>query len=441
MNANSFSSSSGSLQGLANAERSKPLFKNLSQTDLLQQGNNLKASLGIDINLQKLSGKQVFVKSVEFSLGVKFESSAEFKIPSPADVSKTILGFVENRLNAEKASGANVERLDNLLQQAKSGIEKGYAQAQQDIKDLGLMTDELAGNIAQGYEQVQSGLQGLQQKFVPSQAEELVLAPLVLEQPSEPAGAKNKGANEEQSSALNLGSVSAGMFKNSLPPKPLDGSSSVMRVNDLSASSADFVLKTQEGDEVLIRFAEIQRFSAMKDDEGVAVNLKQQSQFQFSVKGDLNEQELLAINDVLEQVGTISNLFFDDRFDQAFEAALKLGFDGGQIASLSLDLAKAQVQEVKVYEGVSKGALEAYKRNQPLINMAQQFERLADMLSPSGRFEELNSMVEKLVSKAIERYTLVPNDVQNEAASEASSENKLAQYQTYAQALLSMTTK
>jgi len=419
MNSNNFSSSA-SLQGLVNSERFKPLFKNTEiNTGSANQG--LKASLGVDINISAMSGKQVFAKSIEFSLGVKLESSYEFKVPSPKDVAATVLGFVENRLTSEKAAGASTERLTDLLSQARAGVEKGYAQAEKDIKDLGLMTDALAQDISEGFDQISLGLNELEQDFVGA-----VSVPVAddTEKQASPVVTPVSQAPVQVSPELFKGSA---VQEN----KPAANASSML-VNDITANSADFVLKTREGDQVLIRFADIEQLRAQQSDDGMALSLSQQSQFQFSVQGDLNEQEVSAINEVLEQVGNISRLFFDDQFEQAFQSAMQLGFDSEQIASLSLDLSKTQIQEVRVYEGAAKGALESYKRNQPLINMAQQFERLESMLSPFKRFEELNSMIDELVSKAIERYALVDS-----REPEKTNDQQISNYQDFAKKLMS----
>lgn len=417
MNTDNYSTTTGSSQQVVSADRFKPLFKNTAELSSGMLKSSLRSDLNVDINLSVKSGRQVFARSIEFSLGVKLESAYEFKMPSPKDVASTVLGFVENRLNSEKAAGASDERLSNLLAQARAGVEKGYAQAEKDIKDLGLMTDELSEEIAEGYELITQGLTGFESKFLVQAEAQDAIKQVVADKPE-------KNQPELVSSGL---FNSGGIKKNSF-----SANASSMQVNSLSANSADFVLKTREGDLVMIKFADIEMIRARKDQDGLSLDLRQQSLFQFSVEGDLNEDEIAAINDVLTQVGNISTLFFSDQFEQAFDAALKLGFDSGQIASLSLDLSKTQMQEVRVYDGSSKGALESYKRNQPLINMAQQFERLVTLLSPLERFEKLNSLVDELVSKAIERYSQLPG--KQGSVDEQVSINK--DYKDYAKELL-----
>jgi hypothetical protein len=279
------------------------------------------------------------------------------------------------------------------MEQAKLGIDKGYAQAEKDIKDLGLMTDELAKDIAEGYGLINKGLDNINQDI------------------NNPVVAKNEKISDPTKEGGVSSKISSDIFSRSDEIK----SSNVMRNEDLKTASsikqltentADFVLNTREGDQILIRMSDIQKLGYDKNTSGESLDVIRSSGFEFSVNGDLNDEELQAINDVLAQVGNISSLFFSDHFEEAFSSALSLGFDSSQIASFSLDLSKLQVQEVRTYEQSSKTALDSYKRYQPLINMAQQFEHLNSLLQPLDRFEKINSIVEALVDKAIDRYSL-----------------------------------
>jgi hypothetical protein len=394
MNSNNFSSSNNNLQSITSNDRFKPFFKASPENPSATQGQlSYHEELKINITRSESSGRQIFSKSMEYSLGVKFESSYEFKVPSPKDVASTVLGFVENRINAEKSSGASNERLNNLMEQAKLGIDKGYAQAEKDIKDLGLMTDELAKDIAEGYGLINKGLDNINQDI------------------NNPVVAKNEKISDPTKEGGVSSKISSDIFSRSDEIK----SSNVMRNEDLKTASsikqltentADFVLNTREGDQILIRMSDIQKLGYDKNTSGESLDVIRSSGFEFSVNGDLNDEELQAINDVLAQVGNISSLFFSDQFEEAFSSALSLGFDSSQIASFSLDLSKLQVQEVRTYEQSSKTALDSYKRYQPLINMAQQFEHLNSLLQPLDRFEKINSIVEALVDKAIDRYSL-----------------------------------
>lgn len=404
MHSNSFLSSAGSnLHSVSSTDRMKSFFKPPSELSGTQKNQQTyHEQLKLSLSKQSGSGQQVFSKSIEFSLGIKTESSYEFKIPSPKEVAATVLGFVENRINAEKASGASTERLNDLMAQAKSGIEKGYGQARKDIEGLGLMTDELSKDISEGFDLINVGLDKISQEINnPGLAKENDKQLASQLTPSSEAPLKDKTA---VGSLFN--SDKSDVSSNALSRQYDSSVASAASVKQITENTADFVLNTQEGDQILIRMSDLQQASYEKTNLGEALTVGQSFRFEFSVKGDLNEQELQAINSVLEQVDNISSLFFSDQFDAAFSSAMNLGFDPKQIASFSLDLSKLQVQEVRVYETGSKDALDSYKRNQPLINMAQQFERLDSLLQPLERFKEMNSMIEALVSKAIDNYSV-----------------------------------
>jgi hypothetical protein len=416
---------------MSSNERLKSFFKPSSElTGAKQSQQSYFEESKVNISRGVSSGGQVFSKSIEFSLGVKYESTYEFKVPSPKDIAATVLGFVENRINAEKSSGASNERLSNLMAQAKSGIDKGYAQAEKDIKDLGLMTNELAEEISEGFTLINQGLDKIKQD---------INIPVVDKDLNNSGSSRISDASIEKTpladSSETKARISPDLFARSGEIESSKGLNSkdiktAFSLKQLTENTADFVLNTREGDQILIRISDLQSVDYAKNSTGKALNITQSSAFELSVKGDLNEEELQAINDVLSQVGNISSLFFSDQFEEAFSSALNLGFDSSQIASFALDLSKLQVQEVRTYEEGPKNAMDSYKRNQPLINMAQQFERLDSLIEPLERFEKIQSMIEDLVSKAIERYSFV------EPESDSNSEARVEGFQEFSKKLL-----
>jgi hypothetical protein len=431
MNSNSFLTSNNNLQSLSTNERLKSFFKpssELASAKLSQQ--SYFEELKVNISRGASSGRQVFSKSIEFSLGVKYEPSYEFKLPSPKEVAATVLGFVENRINAERLSGAFSERLNNLMAQAKSGIDKGYAQAEKDIKGLGLMTDELAEEISEGFILINQGLDKIKQGInVPAVDTDLNNSgsPKISDATTQNTPLTDPSETQARVSPDLFARSGEIESANDLSSKDIKAASSFKQ---LTENTADFVLNTREGDQILIRMSDLQSVDYAKNSTGEALNIAQSSAFELSVKGDLNGEELQAINDVLAQVGNISSLFFSDQFEEAFSSALNLGFDSSQIASFALDLSKLQVQEVRTYEEGPKNAMDSYKRNQSLINMAQQFERLDSLIEPLERFEKIQSMIEDLVSKAIERYSVV------ESENDSKSEVRVEDFQEFSKKLL-----
>lgn len=92
--------------------------------------------------------------------------------PSASDVANTILAFVENRLQKEAEAGADPERLADLMEQARAGIELGYADAREQIVALDMMNETLSGEIDKGFNLIQEGLLKLEEMFLGGQEHE-----------------------------------------------------------------------------------------------------------------------------------------------------------------------------------------------------------------------------------------------------------------------------
>ncbi|MDO6823546.1 DUF5610 domain-containing protein [Marinobacter sp. 1_MG-2023] len=92
--------------------------------------------------------------------------AAQAQPPSASDVAGVILGFVQNRLQQETDAGADLETLAGLMEQARAGIEKGYAEAREQIVALGMMNETLGAEIDEGFDLIQDGLLNLEKLFL-----------------------------------------------------------------------------------------------------------------------------------------------------------------------------------------------------------------------------------------------------------------------------------
>lgn len=89
-----------------------------------------------------------------------------FEPPSAAQVADTIVSFVQQRLQNEEREGADDNRLADLLFSAEKGIALGFEQARAQIEAMGLMSESLAGDIAQSFERVGKALEVLRERFL-----------------------------------------------------------------------------------------------------------------------------------------------------------------------------------------------------------------------------------------------------------------------------------
>ncbi len=121
-------------------------------------------------------------------------------------------------------------------------------------------------------------------------------------------------------------------------------------------------LQTREGDKVAVDFRQLYEqyasYSEMKQAEQGPQGVRYfesreamemtafEERFAFSVEGDLNEDELAAIYDVFAQVDELANEFYNGNIEKAFEQAVALNIDFGQLQSLDLSLEKSTTQVV-----------------------------------------------------------------------------------------------
>lgn len=142
--------------------------------------------------------------------------------------------------------------------------------------------------------------------------------------------------------------------------------SSSLQVRDVSASmrrSFEIQMTTQQGDVVTIAYNEAstdhQNAFEFKDAEnsvkGFQTESSNSSEFQISIKGDLNEDEQKSLQDLMQQMQKVGKDFFQGDTKSAFQQAQKMGFDTEQIAgfSMSLNMEKS-VRAVSAYQEISE---------------------------------------------------------------------------------------
>jgi len=341
--------------------------------------------------------------SIEFSSSLNQapdQASRSFRPPSPLGVANKVLGFVENRLKSELESGADSERISSLISQAREGVQKGFSQATKDIESLGLMTEKLESEIDEGFTKINQGLDGFDKRF---------------------SSENTKTGNEEKREDQNeepvrqrVGAVSGNQYQQETVS--YSGSEAVNNVGIAGRSAfqneSDFSLTTQDGDTVTIRFAQSGSEQFQLEGQSFLYSAGQSQSFQIEINGELDEGELTAITDLLSQVGQVSELFFEDRFQDAFAAALNVGFDASEIASFSLDLSQSQYQEVQTYErlGTSLGQ-GAANRNQAFVDVVALFENMFEKSQTLlDQFEVQSFDFQALITESIDRIAAEKQD-------------------------------
>ncbi len=118
--------------------------------------------------------------------------------------------------------------------------------------------------------------------------------------------------------------------------------SSAQTTTYVRKDKANLDISTQEGDRVQIRFRSregyVSQTSAGATGGERNVYAFSSGKIEISVDGELNEDELAAIGELVNKVETLANDFFAGDVQKAFESAASLGFDATQIASFALKL-------------------------------------------------------------------------------------------------------
>lgn len=221
-------------------------------------------------------------------------------------VVETVMAHVAKRIDQARTNGASEADLKTLMNQARAGVETGFGQAREQIEALGKLNEGLAGKIDEAENSIYQNMDDFEENlFKPVQD-----------------------------------SVSSNVQ-----------SAMILEQYQSKKNSFSFELITQEGDKVRISassdFSRYEKGSAAQNQSGSSLSYEfaqnQSSGFSFEVKGDLNEAEMTAIDDLLKQVNELSDEFYNGDLDTAFNMALEINSDKDQIAQFSLNLRQQQV--------------------------------------------------------------------------------------------------
>lgn len=260
-------------------------------------------------------------------------------------VAKSIMGFISDSLSAAKKRGANDDELETLFSQAKAGISKGFSEAIDELKELNIFNESLEDDLLKTRDTIDNGLEKLHQQLLPK--EEIAQPKL----------------NER---------IIDSMSNMAITP--------IAQQQYLSRSqSANLIVETADGDKVEISFDRLQQHASSLTGQ----SSRSEMNFSLSVSGELDDDELKAIESLMKDINNLQKDFFSGDVNKAFEKALKLGFDSKELSGFSLDLQQTQTSiasqkyaEVESFSGQPNKMLN--KELQSLTDLLQQIESLQD---------------------------------------------------------------
>ncbi|OEC35659.1 hypothetical protein A7D27_26230 [Pseudomonas sp. 1D4] len=253
---------------------------------------------------------------------------------TPDKVAGRILDFVGGRIQAEAANGADPEKLQKMLDQARQGVEKGFAEAKKILQGMGVLGGKIASDIEDTFQRVQDGLDRI-------------------------------------GSTYGLGGTPAG-DTSSVSRAAVSASTSTLVAR---SSTFDLEVTTREGDTLKISIAQASAnwsstsasASSTRTSGNGGTSTSTSAQVSASsgslqiggwsvqIEGNLNDDEKAALTDLLGQVQDISSKFYSGDLSGAFDRALALNMNGDQLASMSLNLSQTTyAQATSTYGAVSE---------------------------------------------------------------------------------------
>ncbi|MAD45204.1 MAG: hypothetical protein CMI02_15260 [Oceanospirillaceae bacterium] len=261
---------------------------------------------------------------------------------SPQDTAENILNHVRQGLQQLQAEGAGSERLKERLDAARSGIEQGYQEATEMLRDMGMLDDDMQAGIDAGRQLVDDGLE---------QLDKAISTPVSV-------------AGQEAASLSNRLSLQ---------------------------------VVTRDGDRVNVSFSQSASAAGAWNESASAMGFNAESGWQMEVVGSLDEDEHKALAGLMKDVQSLSEQFFNGDIGQALQSAGELGFSGDQLAAMSLQLTQTSVTSRSQYYQPQQPSLptpELESLKAPLASYADQY---ATALEKLGVFERPESMVSELV--------------------------------------------
>jgi hypothetical protein len=300
-------------------------------TSLYSQSANPKSSSQENFDQDRFAHQRLS-QSLKENVGVDLppeksvkEAESIFDVDAVID---TVMSHISKRIDQARSKGASDEELQSMFDSARSGVEKGFSQAREQIDAVSKLNDPLAEKISSAEAGIYKGIDDLSENtFSPEDV--------------------------------------------NITPRKLD-SAEYFQAYERTQNNFEFEVTTQEGDVVKIsamsdKESFQQALLAQVEDSELYANYSEEnnrSGFNLQVEGDLNEAEMKAIESLMTQVNDLAEEFYTGDLGTAFEMAMGLTSDADQIAQFSLDLKQNYVSSQE-YGSASGDALSNYA-NPPL---------------------------------------------------------------------------
>lgn len=273
-------------------------------------------------------------------------SSAKFDADA---IAENVMGFVELHVRKAAEEGASEDEIAEMLDQAREGVSKGIAEAEDILTNMGMLTEEVSSGIDQAQTAINEGIDDLEEEFIDS---------------TESQGTPSVVYHESHHS---MESIVAESFASRKPMNidipSIKSAQSYSQYQSYQLSNQfDLQITTQDGDVITLNagydYGKEEQYSAHRNRDGHEASYRsyefESYNMSYSVEGDLDEGELAALDKFFDKVGELADTFYSGDMQAAFDLALSLDYDKSELASFALNLSHQETyQMAEAYQKVA----------------------------------------------------------------------------------------
>jgi hypothetical protein len=335
------------------------------------------------------------------------------------EVAKNVLNFVGGAIKNAQNNGADESELNELFEQASSGVLRGIKLAEKDL--AGFLNEEIANGISQSKSLIEEGIDNLKRDIFNPGASDL-------EEPTQSVSHSTSVSYAKQESGelsirtrdgdrVNITFEDLEQFEFSQlqvqqkvqEADTVEKTTAPKKGENTNASNAELETETQVTEPTQETVETVEKVEKPKPD--IKINEQnavfyQETSFSFSLKGELDEEELKAIGQLVADANELAEEFFNGDIETAFNQALELGFDEQELSSFALQLTKVEnTQVIKAYETVSRFDEESADSNpaKSVKPVADYLDKLLNVLDGSRLQLEDSKSYENIINELINK--------------------------------------
>jgi len=334
-------------------------------------------------------------------------------------IAKNVLKFVGGAIKNAQNKGADQDKLNDMFEQASSGVLKGIKLAEQDL--AGFLNEEITNGINQSKTLIENGIAKLKHNISNEQAldsdnpKRSMVNSTRLSHDKQESGELSIRTRDGDTVNITFEDLEQFEFSQRQVQHFSEGTGAKNKAVDLEPlqsnpnSSAAAQTATPNTEAVEGTDENVKEMQPLKSSiKSIEQNIifYQENTFSFSVNGELDEDELKAIGRLIADTNELAEEFFNGDIETAFSQALELGFDEQELSSFALQLTKIEnTAIIKAYETVSRFDSDSVDSDpaKAVKPIADYLDKLLNVLDGSILLLEDSKSYENVVNELINK--------------------------------------